>query len=176
MYGYPSFLPSPINYNFVVDLNPSSGAQGRLLLPLNLYRNPDLQHMGKNAEKAGTQNGFGPGASLGECADGDLKKDFVKSALMWLARLMGKDDEFTEIVRAEVRDIGKHLAKIPGEVGHRLKILTTLATIVVDFRTELLSAFEKYNVAYGSGKANDVFVLHKNCGMHYELSPFVIIT
>ena len=171
MVGWPTFLPAPMKFNFVVALDPVSNEESRLLLPLNIYRNPDMQHMGKNAEKAGTQNGFGSGVSLGEGADGDLKKDFVKSALMRLARLMGKDAEFTEIVRSEVKQLDRHLAKIPGEVNHRLKILTTLATMALDFRAEFLSAFEKYNEAYGSGswKTNEKILVEMVHEVYKEL-------
>ena len=104
----PTFLPKNIRENFVVV------GSTTLLIPLVLYRNPDMQHQGKNAEKTGTLYGFGNGVSLSE---GDFKPDLVKSALMRVARLLGKDHEIADLLR-EFTKSDEKLANIPGEVNH----------------------------------------------------------
>ena len=119
--SFPTFLPENIRENFVVV------GITTLLIPLVLYRNPDMQHQGKNAEKSGTLYGFGNGVSLSE---GDFKPDLVKSALMRVARLLGKDHEIADLLR-EFTKSDEKLANIPGEVNHRLLILTTLAILVI---------------------------------------------
>ena len=107
-----------------------------------------MQHQGKNAEKSGTANGFGSGVSMSE---GDYKPDLIKSALMRVARLLGKDDEIADILRSYI-DPEKKLSKIPGEVNHRLRILTMLAILVLEHRTGLNKMLEDYNAAYGLGR------------------------
>jgi hypothetical protein len=143
-------LPEPLCYHFVVPVDRLSGVINTdMWIPVELYRNPDMCHIGKNAEKCFTVTSLGGFVSL---ADGDLRGDLFKSTMMRLARLFAKDDDFHELVHAECHAVGKHFKKIPGVINHRLKILSQLATVVIDHREELLSVLSKFNMAYGGNE------------------------
>ena len=89
----PSFMPPHLQKKFFVRVN--DGKESRLLYPVDFYRNPDIPHGGKNAEKAMTEGCFG-----GVCvADGQYKKDLLKAALFRFARLVAKNEEFYLLIK-----------------------------------------------------------------------------
>ena len=85
--------------------------------------------------------------------NGEMKKNIIKSGLFSFARLFKTDRrEFRDLIMNHCKDAKKKLPTIPGEVSHRLKIITLLAKIVSDFYDEIIAAFEEFNEAYGQGK------------------------
>lgn len=112
-------MPEDVRHEYFVKV--IDGNQDRNLFPIAFYRNPDIPHCGKNGEKACTEGCLGGGISI---ADGQYKKDLLKSALFRFARLVAKDDEFFLFIRKNALELGLAdvralFAKIPGDINHR---------------------------------------------------------
>ena len=81
----PSFLPPQYRPFFYVQVHrDSSGStlEDRELLPIHVYRAPDMAHCGKNSEAAGIA-ALGGGVTI---SNGDYKSSLFKTAMFRLAR------------------------------------------------------------------------------------------
>ena len=105
--------------------------------------------MGKNGEAAALKR-LGYGVRYGT---GLIVAGLLKSELFSFARLFAISHEFRDIIRMVTPDTEKMIATVPGEVGHRLKIMTILATVVDEYYYAIGYALEIFCVAY-SPKAN----------------------
>ena len=74
----------------------------------------------------------------------------VKSALFSFARLFAINHEIRDVIRYFSPGTMRVFASIPGEVGHRLKIVTTLAAIIDEYREPIGKALEAFNMAFSS--------------------------
>ena len=138
-------MPLAIRHVFLVNVL----APRLLILMHGPFVNPDLIHIGKCAEAAALKALSG-GVRVGTLL---FVSCLLKAELFSMARLFAINHEFRDIIRCLTPETMRYFASIPGEISHRLKIITTLAAVFDEFRVQIGFALEVFNTMY-SPKGN----------------------
>lgn len=152
----PAWLPEDIRNKFyVLSANPESYD----LIPVDVNHMGDIQHKFKNAEKAAFNVGLGPGLKAGT---GEMKAgSHVVSELLSFARLFALSHQLRDIISEYEDDaVAEKFSTLPGDVKHRLMILTLIAVIINSHSHIIEQATGDFILAFGKDQQKKATVDH----------------